>query len=174
MAKCRQVEGKRDEFLTKLRIKLIKADDTNEDLIKVNKIVSDMSEFLKNETSFETNQEAFGMRNVFRGIRMKSWTGNNFETNEDRKHNKIIVKESACFAMRARQMDVIPCTMKKSERKNVFDEMMNGESEATRHVERTKLDIDQDQNESIRSWTLGALKMKRKLKKHPQADVRTF
>ena len=144
MAKCRRVEGKRDELLTKSRIKLIKVDDTNEDLLKANKIVSDTSEFLKNETSFETNQEAFGMRNVFRGIRMKSWTGNNFETNEDRKHNIIIVKESACFAMSAGQMDAMPCKMKKSIRKNVLDEMMNGESEATRHVERTKLDIDRD------------------------------
>ena len=56
----------------------------------------------------------------------------------------------------------------------VLDEMMNGESEARRHVERTKLDIDRAQNENVRSRMLGALKMKRKLKKHPQADIRIF
>ena len=37
---------------------------------------------------------------------------------------------------------------------NMFDEM-NGESEARRHVERTKLDTDRAPNESIRSWMLG-------------------
>ena len=49
-------EEKRDEYLKRLRIKLTKADDENEDLIKINKIVSVISKFLKNETSFETNQ----------------------------------------------------------------------------------------------------------------------
>ena len=42
--------------------------------------------------------------------------------------------------------------------------MENGESEARRCVERTKLDIHRAPNESIRSWILGTLKMKRKLK----------
>ena len=55
---------------------------------------------------------------------------------------------------------------------NVLNEMLNGESESRRHVERTKLDIDRAPNESIRSWMLEALKMKMKLKKHPQNDVR--
>ena len=54
----------------------------------------------------------------------------------------------------------------------VLDEMMNGESEARRHTGRTKLDIDRAHNESIRSWMLGALKMKRKLKKYPQDGIR--
>ena len=51
---------------------------------------------------------------------------------------------------------------------------MNGESEVRRYAERTKLEIDRAQNETIRSWILGALKMKRKLKKNPQADIRRF
>ena len=50
--------------------------------------------------------------------------------------------------------------------------MLNGESEERRNVERTRLNVNRFPNESIRSWTLGALKMKRKLKKHPQNDIR--
>ena len=49
----------------------------------------------------------------------------------------------------------------------MLDEMMNGESEARMHVERTKLEDDRAQNENIRSWMLGALKMKRRIKKCP-------
>ena len=82
MVKCRCIEGKRDEYLTKLRFKLIKSNDTKEDLIKINKIVRDISKFIKNETSFETNQIFLGMRNVFRRIIIKICTGNNFETSE--------------------------------------------------------------------------------------------
>ena len=51
---------------------------------------------------------------------------------------------------------------------------MNREFEARRHVERTKLEIDRAQNENIRAWTLGAFKMKRKLMKRPQVDMRRF
>ena len=49
----------------------------------------------------------------------------------------------------------------------LLNEMLNGESEERRWVERTKLNIDRAPNESFRSWMLGALKNKRKLKKHP-------
>ena len=115
-----------------------------------------------------------GMRNVFRGITITSWTENNCETSEDLKHNKIIVKESV---MICNECWVDGCNAIHSEEEqkkvliqshgNMFDEMMNGESEARRHAERTKFEIDRAQNETIRSWILGALKMKRKLKKHP-------
>ena len=52
--------------------------------------------------------------------------------------------------------------------------MINGECEARRHTERTKLDIDRAQNENIKAWALGALKMKMKLKKHLQAEIKRF
>ena len=61
----------------------------NEDSSKIDKIVRELSKFLKNETTFETNQEVLGM--------IKIWIGNNLETSEDRKHNKIIVKASVDF-----------------------------------------------------------------------------
>ena len=35
------------------------------------------------------------------------------------------------------------------EHENVIDEMMNGERESRRHVERTKLDVDRVQNETL-------------------------
>ena len=55
---------------------------------------------------------------------------------------------------------------------NLFDEMKNGECDARTCAKRTKLDVDRVQNEIIRAWMLGALKMKRKLKKCPQSDIR--
>ena len=51
---------------------------------------------------------------------------------------------------------------------NVIKEMLNNESEAGRCIERTRLNIDRAPNESIRSWILRVLKMKRKIKKCPQ------
>ena len=55
-----------------------------------------------------------------------------------------------------------------------MNEMENGEIEARRHAERTRLDMNRLTNEHIRSWLLGALKMKRKLKEHPQNEIRSF
>ena len=52
--------------------------------------------------------------------------------------------------------------------------MENGESEERRHSERTRLDMNRSTNEHVRSWMLGVFKMKRKLKDHPQNDIRRF
>ena len=57
---------------------------------------------------------------------------------------------------------------------NVMNEMETGEIEARSHVERTRLDKNRPPTESIRSWMLGALKMKRKLKECTQNDIRFF
>ena len=57
VVKCRRTDGKRDVCSRKLRSKLVKTDDANEDSIKINKISSDISKCIKNETFFETNQE---------------------------------------------------------------------------------------------------------------------
>ena len=133
--------------------------------MKINKIVSDISKNLNNETSFETNQESLGIRSMLRGIAMKIQIGNNFDTSEDRKYKKIIVKESASFV---NEFWVERCKAVHEEEEpkkrlsqchgNFLNDMMNGESEERRHVERTKLDTDRAPNESIRSWMLGQFK----------------
>ena len=88
---------KRTDYLDKLRKEQTRVDASSEDVAKINSLLNDISRYLKNEKSFESNQEMLGMRNMFRGIVVKSWTGNNFETSADCKHNKMIVKESARF-----------------------------------------------------------------------------
>ena len=55
-----------------------------------------------------------------------------------------------------------------------MNEMENGEIETRRCAERTRPDANRSANESIRSWTLGASKIKRKLKECPQNDIRRF
>ena len=52
--------------------------------------------------------------------------------------------------------------------------MKNGEHNERTHAERTKSDLDQSKNDTIKVCILGALKMKRKLKNRSQSDVRIF
>ena len=56
----------------------------------------------------------------------------------------------------------------------MLNEILTSESKEISYVEITILNIDPAPNESIRSWALGALKMKRKFNKHPQNDIRGF
>ena len=56
VVKFRCIKERRNAYLSKLRLKLEKVDDANEDQIKTKKIVSDTRTFLNNETSFETTQ----------------------------------------------------------------------------------------------------------------------
>ena len=46
---------------------------------------------------------------------------------------------------------------------NLFKEMKNGECDERRHEERTKLDLNQSRNETIKVWILGSLKTKTKI-----------
>ena len=83
--------------MSKIRRKLKKVDEMNADREKINMIISDIRKFLNDESTFQTNQELLGMRKNFRGTLVKSWTGDNFQTNKDRKNNNIIAKESVLF-----------------------------------------------------------------------------
>ena len=74
----------------------------------------------------------------------------------------MIVKESVLFCSE--------CWLDKWH-ENAMNAMENGEIEARRHALRTRIDANRSPNESIRPWILGALKMTRKLKEHPQKDI---
>ena len=144
-------------------------------------MLNDVSRHLKNKTSFEINQEILGMRNLFRGIVVKSWIGNNFETSVDHEHNKSIVKESVkcCNECWLDRCNVLHDEEEQKKRlsqwnKNLFDEMKNEVSDERKYVENTESDLDRSNNEKIKAWMLGTIKMKSKLKKCPQFEIRRF
>ena len=121
------------------------------------------------------------MRKLFRLTIIKSWIWTNFEKSEDRKCNKKIVKESfsfhnECWIDRCKSMHNEEDKKKRPTQwyQSDFDETMSGHSEERRHAKRTKLDFNCAQNENIRSWILGSLKMKWKLSNHPQAYITRF
>ena len=52
--------------------------------------------------------------------------------------------------------------------------MENGECDERKYVERTELDFDRSDNETIKFWMLGTIKMKRTLKNYPHSDISMF
>ena len=94
---CGCMESKTNECLGRLRKKLEKADSKNVDQVETNVIISDIHKFLNKESNYQTNQELIGLMNVFRGIAVQCWIGDNFNNNDDRKHNKVMIKESVLF-----------------------------------------------------------------------------
>ena len=52
--------------------------------------------------------------------------------------------------------------------------MKNGEYDERKYQERTELDLRRSDNETINAWMFGALKIKKKIKKHPQSGIRRF
>ena len=70
--KCSCVESKRNEYLSKIRRKLEKVDDTSEDQEKINIIISDVRNCFNDELNFQTNQELLGMRIFFCGTLVKA------------------------------------------------------------------------------------------------------
>ena len=88
------MESKRNEHLGRLRKKLDKVDSKNVEQDKINTIISDIQKFLDKEPNFQTNQELIGLRNIFRGIAVQLWICDDFNNNDDKKHNKVTIKES--------------------------------------------------------------------------------
>ena len=114
-------------------------------------------------------------------IVMKSWIRNDFDTSEDRKQNKIIVKESVLFCNKCwgDRCKVLQHEEKQKKRLsqccvNFLNETLNGESKARRCHERTKLDIDRSPNETIVCWILRELKIRMKLKKIHRMTLEGF
>ena len=86
-----------NDHLGRLRKKLERTDSKNVDQFKKNAIVSNMQKSLNKESNYLTNQELIGLRNVFLGMVVKYWIGDDFNNNDDRKCNKAIMKESVLF-----------------------------------------------------------------------------
>ena len=96
------------------------------------------------------------MRKVFRGIVIKTWKVNDFHASEDRKYNKITVKESVLFYAEywIDRCKVIHDEEEQNKRliqwhRRVLNEMLNSKIKERRFVERTRLHIDRAPNKSI-------------------------
>ena len=60
---------------------------------KIRAFVNNIRRFLKNvEGEYKTNQEAIGIKNIFRGIKIKVWKEINFRTIKYTDLNRIINK----------------------------------------------------------------------------------
>ena len=98
------------------------------------------------------------MQNLFRGIVVKSWKGNNFENSANYKHKKVIVKESVRFYNEC-WVDWHNALHNEEEQKNrmsqwygnLVDEIKNGECNERTCAERTKLDLDRSKTETIKA-----------------------
>ena len=86
---CRR---RRTDYLDKLRKELTRACAASKDVAKVNVMLNEVSKHLKNELSFENNQEILGLTNVFRAIVIKIWTEINSEKSANCKCNKVVFK----------------------------------------------------------------------------------
>ena len=84
----------REMDVDKLRSEFTKVDVKSKDVDKINRMLNGISQYFGNEESFETNQEILVVHNVFRGIVVKSWEGNDIEVSADYKHNKVVFRES--------------------------------------------------------------------------------
>ena len=152
---CRR---KRTYYLDKLRKELARAYAANKDVAKVNSMLNEVSQHLKNQLSFENNQEILGLINVFREIVIKIQTGINSKTSDNCKCNKVIFKQSMKFYNEHWVNRHNAFHNEKEQKKrlsqwhvNLFDEMKNGEYNETKYEERTELDLDRSDNNTIKA-----------------------
>ena len=78
-------------------LELVKEKPESVDVDEIIALVEDILRYFddKEDEEYETNQYFIGMKNLFRGCVIKSWTGVNFSGNKYRKLNKIVAKHCA-------------------------------------------------------------------------------
>ena len=101
---------------------------------------------LNKESNYLTNQELIRLINVLRSMVVKCWTVDDFDNKDDRKYNKLIIKElvpfySECWLDRC---EALHNEDKQKEQlsqwcNNVLSMMENEHVSARRHLVRTKL-----------------------------------
>ena len=69
----------------------------------------------------------------------------------------------------ARLTDLKCCAIK-----NTFNEIENGEIDERKYADWTNIDLSRINNEILKPWVLGALKMRKRIKKHKKIDMRRF
>ena len=79
---CGCVQSNKNECLGRLRKKCERIDSNNVDQFKTNAIISYIQKKLNKESNHLTNQELIGLRNVFRGMVVKCWIGDDFNNND--------------------------------------------------------------------------------------------
>ena len=96
---CEKLKDKREVWIKRISNKIkdaakkVKASTYKINI--VNKIINDVQNFFNGENDFWTNKQVLGMREVFRGVVVKSWVAFPTENINFRVHNKIIVHEAA-------------------------------------------------------------------------------
>jgi len=70
---CSKVDELKDEFLDKLKIKLLELEDADDVAHEVIQIISDIKVYLEGRGSFVTNQQKIGFKQLFHGFIIKDW-----------------------------------------------------------------------------------------------------
>ena len=165
-----------------LHIKLKQKDKRNKDEAKRKIIISDIHKYLKNQSTFESNQDAIGLHNIFRGIIINNWTDENPTDNTDHKYNRVIVQKSVEYYHQRwkERCEILHDESMQRPRmqewyQNIVNRVQNSDKyQLKRYVEVRKLNVQTAKTETITEWIKGALKMEKRTSECEHQDIRQW
>jgi hypothetical protein len=84
------------EWIEDIRMKLKKEDSRNENKADINRMITDIKQFLYGDDPSQTNQALIGYKSLFRGFIVRNWSGVQ-DSNRYEDLNKIIVKHCVYY-----------------------------------------------------------------------------
>ena len=180
--RCTQIQEMKYTFIKTLHVELKKQDKKQKDTDKRKKIISDIFKYINNRQGFETHQEAIGFDNLFRGIIVNSWIGENLLQRIDHKYNRILVKQCVEFY---NQCWLERCKVAHDEEvqrprliewyNQICTRIQNSELyHLKRYIDVRKLNLDQVKTETIMEWIKGLLQMEKRTETYNHQDIRNW
>ena len=77
----------------------------------VKEMINDIVKIFNKEDFFWKNQQVIGVREVFRGIVVKSWVGMPVESIDFKKYNKILMKKAVEFSVKVGERNAMCCIL---------------------------------------------------------------
>ena len=131
-------------------------------------MVNDIVKYFNTEEFFWTNQQAWGVREIFRGVVVKSWVAMPVESIKFKKHNKILIKKavefySKCWKERCNVLHSLECRKQRlnKEIKGIKTESMKGaKMNYNSYVKSCPTNEETKTIESMRVWIWKAILFK--------------
>ena len=148
----------------------------------VNKIIKDIRKYCNRESNFWTNQQALVMREVFRGVVIKSWVSLPLVRINFSVYNNILLRAEVelhikCWRERRKALHSPEHEKKslKKEIKKIKDNAVKGEIvNYKRHVNFHHINENTVSVEGMRSWIKKARQFRKNAKHLKQQDMRKF
>ena len=182
--RCRKIRHKQIKFVKDIEKDVIAVNEGKIDEEVIVDMIEDIAGYLYGceEDEYATTQQYIGFKELFRGYVVKDWIGTDFNCTKYSELNKIIVVHAVKFYNECWKHRNEVFHNEKLQRVRMIkwyeklkeEVEMNDPPQVKLFAQRTALDVERSNTETIKMWIQNVKELQRKVEKLPKGDIRRF